>query len=143
MTTTGLVVGRFSPLHTGHLFVLEMASHAVDRLVVALLPDVDGGPSRELRREWVRASVPDARLVDIESDPGAESTDAATIRASVGDGVDALFGSSPRDEALAAALDVRFVPVDPSRAIVPASARAIAEDPLGNWHFLPRCVRAR
>ena len=54
---------------------------------------------------------------------------------------DHVFASEDYGLKLAEILGGRFVPVDKARSIVPVSGTAIRNDPMGNWRFLPRCVR--
>lgn len=62
---TGLVVGKFCPLHRGHQYLLDRARAQCGKLVVISYtrPEFEGcGPSR--RERWLAATVPDAvRLV--------------------------------------------------------------------------------
>lgn len=138
MPSTGLVVGRFAPLHHGHSFVLDMASRSVDRLIVVLYGGAECPLPIALRRAWTVEAAPNAIVVELPR----EVVDASALRECVAEPIDSVFGSSPRDEALASDLDARFVPVDPARVALPASSRAIALDPYANWHSLPRFVRA-
>lgn len=59
---TGLVVGKFSPLHAGHRYLLECAESACDRLIVLSYSRPEfAGCTADLRRHWLAQTAPDAR----------------------------------------------------------------------------------
>ncbi|OGZ44291.1 MAG: hypothetical protein A3J55_03270 [Candidatus Ryanbacteria bacterium RIFCSPHIGHO2_02_FULL_45_17b] len=62
---TGLVVGKFAPLHKGHEFLLQKATDEADNLVVLVYdaPDVTGVPIF-VRAGWVRALYPKAVIIE-------------------------------------------------------------------------------
>src|SRR3989344_3512650 len=67
---TGLVVGKFAPLHSGHEYLLKTATGAVDTLVVLIYdtPDVTRVPLM-MRAGWIRALYPDAVVLEGHNAP--------------------------------------------------------------------------
>ena len=56
---TGLVVGKFSPLHAGHRYLLECAESACDRLIVLSYSRPEfAGCTADLRRLWLAQAMP-------------------------------------------------------------------------------------
>lgn len=66
---TGLVVGKFAPLHRGHQFLLERASAQCSRLIILSYakPERDGSPP-ERRETWLKHLYPQATVVVIDDD---------------------------------------------------------------------------
>ncbi len=65
MSHTGLVVGKFCPLHRGHQLLIDFARGQCDRLILISYtnPEFPGYP-RAVREQWLAALYPDAvRLV--------------------------------------------------------------------------------
>jgi len=149
------VVGKFAPLHRGHLRVLDEALARCERLSVWVYsrPDFPDMPS-PLRRGWVRSLYP-ARLFpgldllpDAPQSPLNDEPDAihrAYVRGVLdGWGVrpDAVFTSEAYGEAFAASLGAAHVCVDRARAAVPVSGSALRADVHGLRGFLEPLVYA-
>ena len=66
---TGLVVGKFSPLHAGHQALIEFARVRCDRLVILSYskPELPGCPA-DRRAEWLEALFPDAIRLVLDDD---------------------------------------------------------------------------
>lgn len=64
---TGLVVGKFAPLHRGHQFLIDSAIARCERLVILSwsVPELPGcGPER--RERWLNALYPTAEIVVLD-----------------------------------------------------------------------------
>src|SRR5215470_16422722 len=146
--TSGLVLGRFMPVHKGHVYLIEFARHFVDELTLAVVNFQAGPFPGELRRKWLRELFPDIRVLPVRSlttsgwQPDSQLYDlwARSLLKRLPSPPDYLFASEAYGWKLAETLGARFVPVDPQRSIVPASSAAIRSDPMQNWEFLPNCV---
>jgi len=148
--TRGLVLGKFMPPHSGHLFLVNFAQRMVDELSVVVgtlgAEPIPGA----LRYAWMRELAPAAQVLHLRDenpqDPGEHPDFWGIWRRSLTRilprSVDLVFASEPYGERLAEELGARFVPVDLGREALPTSGTAIREDPLGQWHHLPPCVRA-
>nr|WP_315381822.1 AAA family ATPase [uncultured Sphingomonas sp.] len=168
---TGLVVGKFAPLHKGHEALIAFARARCDRLVILSYskPELPGCPP-ERRAAWLAALYPDAvRLVlddtvlaDFASRTGASAralpdNDAPdevhrafvawVCRAMLGQTVDRVFTSEAYGNGFAASLaqhfdhPVQHVPFDRPRARVPISATRLRADPALHRAFLAPAIR--
>ncbi|GGR93991.1 AAA family ATPase [Deinococcus sedimenti] len=152
----GLVVGKFAPLHRGHMRVLDEALSRCERVSVWVYsrPDFPDMPG-PLRRGWVRSLYP-ARLFpgldllpDAPNPPLNGEPDAvhhAYVRGVLdGWGVrpDVVFTSEDYGEAFAASLGAAHVCVDRARAAVPVSGSALRADVHGLRGFLEPLVYAQ
>ena len=102
-----------------------------------------------LRHAWMRELFPRARVVHLTDENPQDPSEhpdfweiwRASLTRIAGERVDVVFASEAYGERLASELGARFVSVDPARATFPVSGTAVRRDPLGQWRFLPRCVR--
>jgi len=145
----GVIIGRFMPPHSGHLYLIDVARHMVDRLYILVCTLSHEPIPGELRYRWVRELAPECETVHITEEipearrgaAGATTIWARTVRNAIPDGVSRVFASEEYGWDLARELNARFVPVDPSRNNIPVSATAIRRDPYGMWRFIPPVVR--
>jgi len=153
---SGLVVGKFAPLHLGHEGLVAAARAACDQLLVLSYswPELPGcGPER--RAGWLASRLPFARTVviaagDVErpmpanDDRGEDHNEfvAWLLAGPLATRVDAVFTSEAYGDGLAAALAaqqgsmVTHVSVDPARAAVPVSGTAVRADVHAHRAFL-------
>ncbi len=149
--TRGMLLGKFMPLHRGHLYAIDFARRYCDELTVLVCSvaaePIDGG----LRYRWVRESCPpEVGVVDVRDEVPQEPSEhpdfweiwRELVWRYAGRELDFVFASEAYGERLAGEVGARFVPVDVAREVVPVSATAIRADPLGQWEFLPPVVRA-
>lgn len=148
--TRGFLLGKFMPLHQGHLMLIETAARLVDTLTVLVCTRACEPIDGDLRAAWMRVSVPEGvRIVHFTEDVPQEPADhpdfwpiwTAIVREAHPEPIDMVFGSEPYIEKLADCVSARPFLVDPDRRIVPVSATAIRSDPAANWAFIPPAVR--
>ncbi len=168
---TGLVVGKFAPLHKGHEALIAFAQAQCDRLVILSYskPELAGCPP-DRRAVWLAALYPDAlRLVldDAALAAFAARTGAApqilpdndapdeehrsfvawVCRAMLGLTVDRVFTSEAYGEGFAASLarhfdhPVQHVMFDRDRVRVPICATRLRADPALHRSFVCPTVR--
>jgi len=168
----GLVVGKFCPLHRGHMLVIDTALDLC-REVLVISYTLPGFPSceRSAREAWLAALYPGvdrlvideaslallcvARGIDSLPFPANDAPDAeqraftAWLCASVcGVTVDAVFTSEDYGDGFAAAMSAHFdepvahVCVDRARNLVPTSGSAIRANPHAHRAFLAPAVYA-
>jgi HTH-type transcriptional regulator, transcriptional repressor of NAD biosynthesis genes len=136
----GLVVGKFSPLHKGHVLVVERAARDCQRVAIMSYSKPElAGYEPQLRESWLKACFPHATILVITPDklagwfPGG---DAPTIPANdapeadqrefvalicsrvLRSHVDAVFTSEEYGDGFAAHLTQRFRATDPGTPIV-------------------------
>ncbi|MDD3006374.1 MAG: adenylyltransferase/cytidyltransferase family protein [Candidatus Pacebacteria bacterium] len=136
--TTGLVIGKFAPLHEGHQFLLEKALSQVDYLIVLVydVPFVTKVPV-EVRMAWIKKEYPRMEVVNAGIGPRKTGhapeinklhIDYAQSKLPQGVKIDFVFSSENYGKFLAEALGAENVVVDKDRTKVPISAGWIRED---------------
>ncbi|HEY7543799.1 MAG TPA: AAA family ATPase [Blastocatellia bacterium] len=147
--STGMILGKFMPVHRGHQHLIDFARRRVDHLTV-LVCSLESEPiPGHLRYEWVRELYPDVNVVHCADENPSEPKDhsqfweiwLASIRRFIPVGPDYVFTSEYYGDELAARLGARHLLVDLDRKTVPVSATMIRERPFDNWQFIPECVR--
>lgn len=146
---SGLVLGKFLPPHAGHQYLVRLAESFCARLTV-LVCTLESDPiPGALRYAWMREMFPRSNVVHITEQLPQEPSEhpqfweiwRRVALEAAGGPIDYIFASEPYGLRLAQVVDGKFIPVDPTRQAVPVSGTAIRTDPLGNWKFLPECVR--
>ncbi len=168
---TGLVVGKFCPLHKGHEALIDFARERCDRLVLLSYtkPEFPDCPP-ERRAAWLEALYPDAtrlvlddsalaRFVEKTGEPARALPDngapeqehrafvAWVCRTMLGLSVDRVFTSEAYGDAFAQALacdfghPVEHVAFDPARRAVPVSGTALRDARALHRTFLSEPVR--
>lgn len=152
---TGLVVGKFCPLHRGHQYLLDRAQAACARLVVISYTKPEfPGYEPERRERWLAALYPDATRLVVDDMrlaaygvalPSNDASDeehrafvAWLLREVLRVEVDAVFTSEAYGDGFAASLSraqgerggpaVMHVSVDAARTAVPVSGTAVRAD---------------
>jgi NadR type nicotinamide-nucleotide adenylyltransferase len=168
---TGLIVGKFCPLHKGHEALIDFARGHCDRLIILSYnkPEIDGFlPER--RTAWLAELYPHAISLVLDDDALAgfaerTSTPARTMpanaepdeahrafiawvcRTMLEHRVDRVFTSEGYGNGFAASLAGHFghpvahVAFDPSRAAVPVSGTRLRADATLHRQFLSEPVR--
>jgi HTH-type transcriptional repressor of NAD biosynthesis genes len=147
--THGLVIGKFYPLHAGHVNLVRTALAQCERVTVQVLTaSVESVPG-EVRAGWVRSECPQAHVVTGVDDAPVDYASAAAwdahvtvMRGLLDAPVDAVFTSDGYGIELARRLDATWVEVDPGRTVASVSGTAVRADPAAHWWALPRAVRA-
>ncbi|WP_199422022.1 AAA family ATPase [Actinotalea solisilvae] len=145
----GLVIGKFYPVHAGHLALVRTALARCERVTVQVLGSTAESLPVATRAAWLRAELPGARVVTAVddtpvdyADPVAWDAHVALMRGLLDAPVDAVLTSDGYGAELARRLDAAWVQVDPGRVAVPVSGSAVRADPGRYWWALPAEVRA-
>jgi cytidyltransferase-like protein len=128
---TGLIIGKFAPLHKGHQFLIESALEAVGHLIV-LVYDVPGltAVPVEVRMGWIKRLYPEVEVLSAGIGPTETGDtpevnqlhiDHAKSMLPPGAKIDAVFSSEDYAQYLAAALGAENVVIDKARSSVPVS----------------------
>ena len=162
----GLIVGKFSPLHRGHMSVIDAAFAACDEVFILSYskPELEGCPAAR-REAWLRELYPHARIVVLGETFPVPHNDAAAgdhrqfvgwvCEHMFGAEMDAVFTSEEYGDGFAAELSEYFfargrargrpvvhVQVDQARTRIPTSGTAIRSDPHARRAFLDPRVYA-
>ncbi|HEX2534648.1 MAG TPA: AAA family ATPase [Chitinophagaceae bacterium] len=149
----GLVLGKFLPLHEGHLGLIRFALGHCDELVVLLCTHPGEPIPAGQRMDWLTEALggePRIRLVHYRYDP-ALLTDAsaydpegtaawASALRNILPPVQVVFTSEAYGPHLAGLLEAGHFFFN-DRTLFPVSGTAIRAQPLAAWDYLPACVR--
>ena len=147
----GLVIGKFMPLHHGHIALIEFAAAHCDELIVSMSYNATDIISGELRLSWINETFKDQSTIkvfsivddfDREDLPLTERTQvwADRIR-QVYPSIDIVFSSEEYGVPFAKNLGAEHKGFDPERKLFPVSATRIRENPFAYWKYLPKIVR--
>lgn len=151
---TGLVVGKFAPLHLGHEHVIQSALSVCDHVVLLSYsrPEFPGCEPAK-RAAWLAARFPQTTRIVLDHDqiPLPDNLDpdeahrafcADILRGRLDRPIDAVFTSEDYGPGFAADLTrrqgrpVAHVPIDPARARYSVSGTALRADIHKNRRFL-------
>jgi HTH-type transcriptional regulator, transcriptional repressor of NAD biosynthesis genes len=151
--TRALVLGKFRPLHQGHLLLLNAAKLVADQVTVML----DRNPSDRWpatqRQEWIQKEFPEFFLVSLDVpliDPKLDSEGIATnelywdywIRLIYLHGpFDYVVSSDRYGKEIAKRINAKWVPVDPDREVMPISATSINQNIEEHWQWIAQTAR--
>ena len=146
---TSFVLGKFCPLHKGHMLLIQRALDASDTVYVVVDNIMDEVIPVRRRMQWVRQQFPKAIVLTQERPLPQDPSETPlfwdiwrdTLRHLLPHPVDAVFASEPYGERLAKELSAEFVMVDPGREKFPVSATIIREDIIGQWQYLSPVVQ--
>ena len=150
-TRTGLVLGKFMPLHQGHLELIRFARAHCDRLIVLVGVSAGEPIAGPLRRQWVEQTLAgqpgvEVHYMDDEMPQAAEASRfvskawADYLSARFPE-VSTIFTSEAYGAYVAEYMGIAYRDFDPPRRQVPVSATLIRNDPFTHWDFIPPAVR--
>lgn len=146
MYKSGVVIGKFMPLHKGHVHMLEFAKNTCEHLTI-LVDHLDGETiSANKRVEVLKKTFPDSKItVKKVSKKMPQSPDEhpafwdiwrEEIRQNSPDNLDVIVGAMDYVKDLANVLSVDFLMIDKQRNFMPISATEIRDNPIKNWKYL-------
>lgn len=150
--TTGLIWGKFMPLHNGHLYLIDQARSQVDTLTI-LLCSVQSQPiPGALRYQWLKTLYPTLDVQHCSDEIPQYPQEVASpaeywaiwlpvLRRYLPHGLDFLFTSEKYGDTLAPMLGARHICIDPLRLTYPVSGSAIRQNPQAYWGSLPPPVQ--
>ena len=149
--TTGLVFGKFMPVHQGHLALIEFARKQCDRLIVSMSVTPDDPIAPDLRLRWLTELLAPYSTIEVVSeaddfhDPTLSIWEATKLWAAFikhrFPAVSVFFSSEGYAIPLAHHSGLRHVSFDPTRQQVPISATLIRQKPFLYWDYIPDVVR--
>lgn len=142
----GLVIGKFMPLHKGHVALIRFASAQCDELLVSLAYRPEDPIPGPLRLQWLKEEF--AREKGIRCEVSLDDFDNESLAWDLRvprcvaflkkrfPPFDLLFSSEAFGEALASGLGAQHVSFDPERKETPLSGSAIRKAPMKYWDFI-------
>jgi HTH-type transcriptional repressor of NAD biosynthesis genes len=147
----GLVIGKFMPVHEGHLALIRFAIQHCDELIVSMSYQENDPIPGPLRYSWLKEIFQKEQKVkvnsvvddfDDESLPWGDRTRIwADFLLSHYEKIDVVFSSEEYGPFLARHLNVAHITFDRERKIIPIKATSIRLNPLENWNFIPKEVQ--
>ncbi|MDD3102184.1 MAG: AAA family ATPase [Patescibacteria group bacterium] len=147
---SGLVFGKFMPLHEGHVYLLNFALKSCNKLTILVCSLKDEPIPGEIRFLWVKQLFPNANVIhhyaDIPQEPKEDPDFWNIWKESIkkhcpGEEFDALFGSEDYGWKMAETMGIEYIPVNRQRDLVPISGTTIRKNPIKYWRFLPEITR--
>ena len=159
----GLVLGKFYPLHKGHLGLIRFASSHCDLLYVLVCASDKEEISGTIRLSWIKEALENEFFEDNQVMPevvpillnyseqdlpntSVSSKKVANIWASkikaLLDRIDVVFTSEKYGDYLAKYLKCRHIMFDALREKFPVSASGIRKDPFSHWDYIVSTARS-
>lgn len=145
--TTGMVLGKFMPLHRGHELLLRFAAGMCDRLFVVV--DWNDRIDGNLRAQWVRETVPQAEVFLLQKPYPQAPEEHPDFWNVWRDGLlsvlpqcpDIVVASETYGFKLAEVLGATFIPCDLKRENITISATDIRKDMPEKWDYLSSAAK--
>jgi len=149
--TRALVIGKFMPVHNGHVALIEFAATQADAVIVSMSFTKSDPIDPELRFAWIKEIFKDRKNIipaivkddfDNDSLPLSERTKAWAIAIRKAyPKIDVVVSSEAYGVPFADNLNAKHISFDPNRNQVPVSASLIRVKPFQYWDFIPLVVR--
>lgn len=147
----GLVIGKFMPMHLGHLALIEYACNHCDEVIVSMSYTAADPIPGEVRFDWVKATIAHEKKArphivldnfDDESLPIEERTRIwSDFIRRVYPKIDYVISSEPYGLPFAKHLGAHHLSFDPDRKRIPVSASMIRKKPLTYWNYIVAAAR--
>lgn len=154
MKKKGLVLGKFMPLHTGHVAMIEFALQHCETVVVMLCVSDKEAISGDLRKSWLDTTFGNNDRVEValvEYDEAVLPNSSVSSReisalwaAYIGEhfpGIGIFVSSEPYGDYMAEYLGIEHRCFDQERKLVPVSASAILGDPFLHWSYIAAAAK--
>lgn len=149
--TRALVIGKFMPIHNGHIALIEFAATQADEVIVSMSFTPNDPIDPDLRFAWIKEIFKNRKNVipfiikddfDDDSLPLSTRTKAwAIAMRKAYPKIDVVVSSEAYGVTFADNLHAKHVSFDPDRNQVPVSASLIRAQPFRYWDFIPAVVR--
>lgn len=147
----GLVIGKFLPIHKGHIALINFAAEHCDEVIVSMSFTDNDPIDPQIRFVWIKEIFRDNPIIkphilkdDFDNEtlhlPQRTRLWADVIR-KIYPAIDCVFSSEPYGEPFAFHLDAKHFLFDSLRVSVPVSATLIRQQPMKHWNFIPEIVR--
>jgi HTH-type transcriptional repressor of NAD biosynthesis genes len=147
----GLVIGKFMPIHYGHIALIQFAAQQCDEVIVSMSSTPEDPIDPHLRFSWImeifkaEITIKPNMIVDDFDDatlPLEKRTTAwARVMQQVYPTIDYIFSSEAYGEPFARQLRAKHISFDAERKKFPVAASLIRNAPLTYWNFIPDVVK--
>jgi HTH-type transcriptional regulator, transcriptional repressor of NAD biosynthesis genes len=140
----GFVLGKFYPLHRGHIHLINSALIQVEKLIIIIGTLKRESIPGELRYQWLKETFPKLEIHHLtdenpqypEEHPDFWNIWIKSIRKFIPGKIDIIFSSETYGDELAEKLDARHICIDLKRKIFPVSGTEIRKHPMKYWEFI-------
>lgn len=147
----GLVIGKFMPIHKGHLALINFAAALCDELIVSMSYTVNDPIPYKKRLAWLQELLSLNKKIRIEvlvddfDEENLQLPERTQIWAAVlkekYPTIHTVFSSEEYGQHLAIHLNAKHILFDSERKQTPISATAIRSNPFKNWEYIPAVVQ--
>jgi HTH-type transcriptional regulator, transcriptional repressor of NAD biosynthesis genes len=147
----GLVIGKFLPIHQGHIALIEFAAAQCDEVIVSMSYSSNDIIDSTLRFGWIkeifknRPNIIPKSIEDNFDDPSLPLRERtahwADVMRKTYPQVDVIVSSEEYGEPFAQNLSATHSMFDMNRNVFPVSASLIRQHPFKHWDFIPEVVR--
>jgi HTH-type transcriptional repressor of NAD biosynthesis genes len=149
--TRGLVIGKFLPIHIGHIALIRFAAQQCNELIVSMSYTPQDPINPQLRFSWIQEifknepAIKPAMVEDNFDDESLAWSERTKLWASFikkrFPTVHRIFSSEEYGDFFAVNLDAEHIAFDTARNKFPVSATSIRQHPFDYWDFIPEVVR--
>ncbi len=145
----GLVIGKFMPLHTGHVALIRFAAAHCDELILIVASDPGDPIPGDLRLAWIKEEFKRylrIKPVQVEDPVYSIAMEMqleqwAQVIERQCPPLDFIFSSGPLGQSLARHLQATHIPFDSERSEHPVSSTEIRAHPFRFWEFITNPAR--
>jgi HTH-type transcriptional regulator, transcriptional repressor of NAD biosynthesis genes len=147
----GLVIGKFLPIHNGHIALINFAASQCDEVIVSMSYTDQDPISADLRFSWINEIFKDRPTIkpamirddfDNEQLPLPERTKKwSEVIGGAYPPIDVLISSETYGEPFALNHGIKHISFDAERKNHPVSATKIRQNPFNYWEYIPEVVR--
>lgn len=142
----GVVIGKFMPLHKGHVYMLDFARNFCDELTI-LVDHLEGETiDTATREDIVRKAFPQSNVTvralpykmpqDPSDTPDFWNIWKEGIESNLDYKPNYILGAMDYIKNLAKVLGTDYMMIDKQRTFMPVSATMIRNDPFANWEYI-------
>lgn len=149
--TRALVIGKFMPIHSGHIALIEFTASKADEVIVSMSYTANDSIDPKLRLAWIKGifkNQPNIIPASIEDNFDHETLALpertkiwADVISKAYPKIDVVVSSEPYGEPFAVNLNAQHILFDADRKINPVAASLIRAVPFTYWDFIPPVVR--
>ena len=149
----GLVIGKFFPLHSGHVYLIEQALKQAKKITILACSLSKEAIPGYLRYNWLKEKFPSASVIHIVDSPDSpETTDEGPdafwrictdiIKQNTPADLDVVFTSEDYGDEISRRFKIKHVCIDKQRIVFPISGTAIRTAPMEHWGMIPDEVKS-
>lgn len=147
----GIVIGKFMPLHAGHIALLRFAADRCGRLIAVVDDQPDHPIPAATRAEWIRQTFAADEHIEVHTtdeplpDDPIPSREVSRVWAAYLKNkypqATAIISSEKYGNYVAEYMEIEHIAYDPGRITTPVSGTAVRERPFRHWDMIAPAAR--